>query len=116
MVKGQFRVVEGEFKGSSIFMNQLVDEGWKINMMNDFLQSLDVIDPEDIYFESYSDYNDLILEIAEEREKAKIAKSKELEKIETKEEKELLKVEKKQEEKKEENPKINIDVFCNYGR
>ncbi len=105
MVKGQFRVVEGEFKGSSIFMNQLVDEGWKINMMNDFLQSLDVIDPEDIYFESYSDYNDLILEIAEEREKAKIAKSKELEKIETKEEKELPKVEKNKKKRRKKSQK-----------
>lgn len=71
MVKGQFRVLEGEYKGSSIFMNQLVDEGFKIDIMNKFFRSLEVIDDEDIFFESYKDYADLILDIAEEIEKLK---------------------------------------------
>lgn len=65
MVKGQFKVLDGEYKGSSIFMNQLVDEGFKINIMNEFLKTLEALSEDDIYFESYVDYNDLLLDIAE---------------------------------------------------
>ncbi len=72
MVKGQFKVLEGEYKGSSIFMNQLVDEGFKIDIMNRFLKSLDAFDESEIYFESYAAYNDLLLDIAEEIEKRKL--------------------------------------------
>lgn len=72
MVKGQFKVVEGEYKGSSIFMNQVITEGFQIDLINKFLISLDVFDAEDIYFESYKDYNDLLLDIAEEIEKQKV--------------------------------------------
>lgn len=72
MVKAQFRVLEGEYKGSSIFMNQLVDEGFKIDIMNKFLKSLEAFDESEIYFESYSSYNDLLLDIAEEIEKHKL--------------------------------------------
>ena len=71
MVKGQFKVVEGEYKNSSIFMNQLIDEGFKIDIVNKFLRSLEVFDDTDIYFESFSDYNDLLLDIVEEIEKLK---------------------------------------------
>lgn len=72
MVKAQFKVLEGEYKGSSIFMNQLVDEGFKIDIMNKFLKSLEAFDESEIYFESYSSYNDLLLDIAEEVEKRKL--------------------------------------------
>ena len=73
MVKAQFKVLEGAYKGSSIFMNQLVDEGFKIDIMNKFLKSLEAFDESEIYFESYSSYNDLLLDIAEEVEKRKLA-------------------------------------------
>lgn len=72
MVKAQFKVLEGAYKGSSIFMNQLVDEGFKIDIMNKFLKSLEAFDESEIYFESYSSYNDLLLDIAEEVEKRKL--------------------------------------------
>lgn len=72
MVKGQFKVLEGEYKGSSIFMNQLIDEPFKIDIMNKFLRGLEVYDAEEIYFENYGDYNDLLLDIAEEIEKQKL--------------------------------------------
>ncbi len=66
MVRGQFKVLEGEYKGSNIFMNQLVDEGFKVDIMNKFLKQLEVFDDEDIYFENFSSYEELILDIMEE--------------------------------------------------
>ena len=72
MVKGQFKVLEGEYKGSSIFMNQVITEGFQIDIVNKFLISLEVFDVEDIFFESYKDYNDLLLDVTEEIEKQKL--------------------------------------------
>lgn len=69
MVKGQFKVLEGEYKGSSIFMNQVITEGFQIDIVNKFLRSLAVFNDSDIYFETYKDYNDLLLDITEEIEK-----------------------------------------------
>lgn len=63
MVKAQFRIVAGEHKNQCIFMNQLVDEGFKINLINEFLKSLD--SGIDVYFDSFKQYNDLILDIHE---------------------------------------------------
>jgi len=66
MIKGQFKILEGEYKGSYIWMNQLVDEGFKLDIMNKFLRSLEVFEDSEILFTSYKDYNDLILDITEE--------------------------------------------------
>lgn len=71
MIKGQFKVLEGEYKGSSIFMNQLVDRDFLLDNMTKFLQSLDVFDAEDVYFDGFKNYNELIMDIMEEIDKEK---------------------------------------------
>lgn len=63
MVSIWFKIVQGDFKNSRIFYNQLVDEGFKINIVNTLLESLD--SGVDVYFESFKQYNDLILDIHE---------------------------------------------------
>lgn len=72
MATGQFRVLEGDYKGSSIFMNQLVDEDWKMDKFNKFLRSLEIIDDSEIYFENWRQYGDLLLDLAEEATKQKL--------------------------------------------
>lgn len=56
-------VSDGPFKGSLIFMNQVVTSGFQIHICDEFLRSLgtDV----DVKFESYSQYADMILDIFE---------------------------------------------------
>ena len=63
MVTCWFKVLEGEFKGSLIFMNSLIDTGLRLNIMNEFLTSLD--SGVDVFFDSFKQYNDMILDIAE---------------------------------------------------
>ena len=63
MVKAQFRIISGDHAKQCIFMNQLVDEGFKINIMNEFLKSLD--SGIEVYFDSFKQYNELILDIHE---------------------------------------------------
>ena len=56
-------VSDGEYKGSLIFMNQVVTSGYQIHICDEFLRSLgtDV----DVTFESYSQYADMILDTFE---------------------------------------------------
>lgn len=56
-------VSDGEFKGSLIFMNQVVTSGFQIHICDEFLRSLgtDI----DVTFESYSQYAEMILDIFE---------------------------------------------------
>lgn len=63
MVSVWMRIVDGDFKNQIIFMNQLVDEGWKIDQSNQFLESLE--SGLDVEFESYSQYDELLLDIHE---------------------------------------------------
>lgn len=63
-----FKILEGEFKNSMLFMNQVVTQGFQISIVKHFLQDLtDGLDV-DVIFESYSQFNDLILDIAEKLE------------------------------------------------
>lgn len=56
-------VSEGEYKGSLIFMNQVVTSGFQIHICDEFLRSLgtDV----NVEFDSYSQYAEMILDIFE---------------------------------------------------
>lgn len=63
MVKVWFKIVSGEYKGSLIFMNQVITQGFQIHIVDEFLRSLDT--DIDIAFESYSQYNDLLMDIFE---------------------------------------------------
>ena len=59
------KILEGDYEGSMIFMNQVVTQGFQIHIANKFLRSL--VDGLDITveFESYKQYAELILDIAE---------------------------------------------------
>lgn len=63
MVKIWFKVVNGEYKGSLIFMNQVITRGFQIHIVDELLRSLET--GIEISFESYSQYNNLLLDIFE---------------------------------------------------
>lgn len=63
MVSCWMRILNGEFEKSMIFMNQVVTQGFQIHIVNEFLRSLD--SGVDIEFESYSQYAQLLMDVAE---------------------------------------------------
>lgn len=63
MVKVWFKIVEGEYKNSLLFMNQVVTQGFQIHIVNEFLRSLEAVD--EVTFESYSQFNELLMDIFE---------------------------------------------------
>lgn len=62
-----FKILEGEYKGSLIFMNQVVSDGFRIGIVNEFLRSLvaEMDGPVPVQFKTYNQYNNLIMDIAE---------------------------------------------------
>ena len=54
MVKVWFKIVVGEYKGQRIFMNQTVDAGFKIKIMERFLDSLESGIP--VSFDGFVEY------------------------------------------------------------
>lgn len=64
MVKVWFKILEGEYKNSLIFMNQVITQGFQIHIMDEFLRSLET--DIDIVFESYSQYAQLLMDIYED--------------------------------------------------
>lgn len=70
MVSIWFEVLEGDYKGQKIFMNQVITQGFQIHIVDDFLKSLDT--GLDIYFDDYKQYNDLIMDVVEEAEELKL--------------------------------------------
>ena len=58
-----FKVLTGEYKGSRIFYNQVLEQGFQIHMFNKFLRSLD--SGLDVKFTSYRQYGELLMNIAE---------------------------------------------------
>lgn len=67
MVTCWMRILEGEYKGSLIFMNQVVTQGFQIHIANEFMRALvsEMADPIDITFKTYSQYADMIMDVAE---------------------------------------------------
>lgn len=65
MLSCWMKIVEGEYEGSMIFMNQVVTNGFGIHFANEFLRSLVKDMDIEVKFESYSQYANLILDIAE---------------------------------------------------
>lgn len=63
MVSGWFRVLSGDYKGQLIFMNQVIDEAFKIHLVKQFLISLDT--ELDIDFESYTQFGNLLMDVME---------------------------------------------------
>lgn len=63
MVSAWFTIVEGKYKKYKLFMNQVINEGFQIHIVNEILRGMDtglVID-----FEDYKQYADLLLDVAE---------------------------------------------------
>lgn len=64
MVSAWFTIVAGEFKNSKIFMNQVVTQGFQLHIVNTMLKTL-VEEDIEIKFESYTQYAELLLDVAE---------------------------------------------------
>ena len=65
MLSCWMKILEGEYEGSMIFMNQVVTQGFQIHIANKFLRSLVDGLNMDIEFESYTQYAELILDVSE---------------------------------------------------
>lgn len=63
MVSMQFKVIAGDYKGQSIFMNQIVTQGFQLNIVNTLLRSMgtDI----EIEFVDYKQYADMLMDVAE---------------------------------------------------
>lgn len=78
MIKAQFEIIDGDFKGNYIFICKMVtDRMDKRNVSdvakaNSFLKSLDSVSDEDIHFESMRQYDGLVLKVFDEAIKQKL--------------------------------------------
>lgn len=63
MVTVWFKILDGEFKNSLIFMNQVVTQGFQIHIVDDFLRSLET--DVEIEFESYAQFGELLMDVFE---------------------------------------------------
>ena len=63
MVSAWFTILNGKYKNSKLFMNQVVTQGFQIHIVNEFLRSMgtDLV----IEFVDYKQYADLLLDVAE---------------------------------------------------
>lgn len=61
MVTVWFNILEGDFEGSKIFMNQIITKGFQIHIVNEFLRSLGT--DNDVEFKTFSQYEELINKI-----------------------------------------------------
>lgn len=69
MVKGQFRIVEGEHKNQCLFYNQVFTRGFPQHKALEFLRSMEIFDKEEIDFTGdFAEFNDLLLDLAEAAE------------------------------------------------
>ncbi len=64
MVTIWFKVVSGEYKGSLIFFNQVITQGFQIHIVNELLRSMDT--GLDIEFKTYNQYGNLLMDVMEE--------------------------------------------------
>lgn len=71
MVSIWFKVLEGKHKNGIIFYNQLVSQGFGIHMALEFLRSMEIKD--DIQFESYGQFDVLLVLLEEESKKLEFA-------------------------------------------
>ena len=64
MVSIWFTILEGKYKKSKLFLNQVVTQGFQIHIVNELLRSMgtDLV----IEFVDYKQYAELLLDVAEE--------------------------------------------------
>lgn len=67
MVSVWMKICDGEFKGSLIFMNQVITQGFQIHIVNEFLRSLikECADAPVVEFKSYAQYAELLMDVHE---------------------------------------------------
>ena len=67
MVSAWFTILEGKYKKSKLFLNQVITQGFQIHIVNELLKSMgtDLA----IEFVDYKQYADLLLDVAEECDK-----------------------------------------------
>ena len=63
MVTIWFKIVTGEYKGSIIFMNQVITNGMGLHTVNELLRSMDT--GIDIEFVTYPQYGNLLMDVME---------------------------------------------------
>lgn len=64
MVSIWFTILEGKFKKSKLFLNQVVTKGFQIHIVNELLKSMKT--DLNIEFVDYKQYAELLLDVAEE--------------------------------------------------
>jgi len=66
MVTVWFKVVDGEYKGCLIFMNQVITQGFQIHIANEILRQMTAELPEfNVEFKTYKQYGELLMDIRE---------------------------------------------------
>ena len=69
MIKGMFRILYGKHKNQCIFVNQVFTRGFPQKKGLDFLKSLQIFEDSEIDFNgNFLDFNDLLLDLAENAE------------------------------------------------
>ena len=63
MVSAWFTILNGKYKNSKLFMNQVVTQGFQIHIVNEFLRSMGT--DLNIDFVDYKQYAELLLDVAE---------------------------------------------------
>lgn len=63
MVSAWFTIIDGKYKNSKLFMNQVVTQGFQIHIVNELLKSMET--DLNIEFIDYKQYADLLLDVAE---------------------------------------------------
>ena len=58
-----FKVMTGEYKGSRIFYNQVLEQAFQVHMFNEFVRSLD--SGVNVEFTSYRQYGEMLMNVAE---------------------------------------------------
>jgi hypothetical protein len=70
MLSVWFKILNGEYEGSMIFMNQVITQGFQIHICNTFLRSLDT--GLDIVFDDFEQYANLIMDVHEKVDSEKL--------------------------------------------
>lgn len=66
MVSIWFKIVgDGEYKGSMIFMNQVITQGFQVHIVNQMLRALTADLGMEIEFKKYSQYSNLLMDVFE---------------------------------------------------
>ena len=71
MVSIWFTILEGKYKNSKLFMNQVITQGFQIHIVNELLRSMSA--ELNIEFVDYKQYANLLLDVAEECDKYNLA-------------------------------------------